>query len=191
VDKQLGTFNVSLERLTDTAHCLRLKDQQRLESILDEFERRLPQCFCSVYFGVLPQGINVAEAGFWLLNHGERSSGGVVRRGIFGIVIVIDPAAHCIGVSLGYALELLIPQRLVEALLQKVSQHLWHGEYAEAVAVVLRDIDSRIRAHGTGQRREILRESGSTGKVSLAGVAPRTPEPKVLDAAASPTKGRL
>ncbi len=188
LDKLLGNHAVPLERLLDTAHCLRLKDRLQLEAVLDEFERRLPQCFCTVYFGILPQGINVAEAGFWLLNHGERVSGGVVRRGVFGIAIVIDPAAHCVGVSLGYALELLLPGRLVESLLQKVSQALWHSEYAEAVSVVLRDIDRRIRAHGAGQRREIAGDAPS--HTTLTGVVPKLGHQPSKVSAPAPTQIR-
>jgi hypothetical protein len=167
LDQRLGAHTVALERINDTAHCLRLKDQRRLDALIDDFERRLPQCFCSLYFGVLPSGINVAEAGFWLLNHGLRYVGNEMRPSSFGIVIVIDPAAHCAGVSLGYGLEQLLPQHRVAAALHKNSQHLWHGEYGDAVAGLLHDIERGLRSHGQAERRQISQPPKQTAQAAL------------------------
>src|SRR6476660_6620455 len=66
----LGNQWVRLERITDAAHCLRLEDTRRVEIILDDFERSFPQAFFAVYLGTLPNNLNVAELGFWLLNQG-------------------------------------------------------------------------------------------------------------------------
>ena len=151
----LGHQWVRLERLIDAAHCLRLKDSRKLEAVLDEFERRFPQSFVAVYLGVLPHGLNVVELGFWLLNYGAFSTHEMSKRNDFGIIIVIDPATHLVGISLGYAIEQVIPAKELAQILQAMTDRLWHSEYRQAVELAVKRIDKRLRSQGRCMPRTI------------------------------------
>ncbi len=156
VEERLGSHAVVINRLVDTQHLLRLRDSVRLEAQLDEFERRFPQAFCTIFLGVLPGGVSVAEGGFWLLNHGVRTCQDEVRRNDHGIALVIDPSTHSASLCLGYALEPIIPNEKTAELLRQISPALWHGDYANAIAKMVRSIDKLLRKHGQSRHRPSL-----------------------------------
>lgn len=129
----LGNQWVKLERITDAAHCLRLEDSRRVEVILDDFERSFPQAFFAAYLGVLPNKLNVAELGFWLLNQGAFNTPSISRRNDFGIILIVDPAMHTACLTLGYAIEKWFTHNAVQRILQVVSNELAHGAFGMAI----------------------------------------------------------
>lgn len=147
----LGDQWVRLEHLTDAAHCLRLRERRRVEAALDDFGRQFPQVFMSVYFGVLPHGLNVAEAGFWLLNHAAFSTNSMEKRNDFGLVIVIDPSVASAGITLGYALEGFLPDRFLKTVLASVSGQFAQSAYGGALEQILARIAKHLRGAGTAQ----------------------------------------
>lgn len=126
-----------------------------MEAVLDEFERRFPQSFVAVYLGVLPHGLNVVELGFWLLNYGAFSTHEMSKRNDFGIIIVIDPATHLAGISVGYAIETVVPAKELTQILQAMTDRLWHSEYRQAVELAVKRIDKRLRSHARCLARTI------------------------------------
>lgn len=155
-----GDHWVRLDRLTDAAHCLRLSERQSLEAQLDDFERRFPQVFFAVYFGVLPQGIKVAEVGFWLLNHAAFGTHDIAKRNEFGIVLVIDPAAGTACFTLGYVMEGLADRIGIKAVLDGIGASLARSQYGEAVKHAIANLDRRLRRAGKAQMVD--------GRVSVA-----------------------
>lgn len=149
--KRLGDQWVRLERLTDAAHCLRVRDSRRIEGLLDEFERRFPQVFLAVYFGVLPHGISVSEAGFWLLNHAAFATHETSKRNDFGMALIIDPASGHAAISVGYAIEHLIRRQEFDQLLLRMSAALSHSDYSEAVHIAIHRIDRLLRSAGRAE----------------------------------------
>ena len=143
-----GSHWVRLDRLTDAAHCLSLRDRRKLEAHLNDFERRFPQVFFAVYFGVLPQGLRVSEVGFWLLNHAAFGTHEIAKRNEFGIVLVIDPAAGTACFSLGYAIEALTDQLDMSTLLMRMRRFLTRSDYGEAVGRAIRGLDRKLRSIG-------------------------------------------
>ena len=148
-----GNHWVRLERLTDAAHCLRLADRRTLEAQMDDFERRFPQVFAAVYFGVLPSGLTVSETGFWLLNHAAFETHDLSKRNEFGVILVIDPAAGSAGFTLGYAIEALVPKVDVAKTLSKMRRHLAASDYGRAVSVALHDLGARLKKLGRPEKR--------------------------------------
>ncbi len=138
----LGNQWVRLERITDAAHCLRLEDTRRIEIVLDDFERSFPQAFFAVYLGTLPNNLNVAELGFWLLNQGAFNTHSVSRRNDFGLVVVVDPAAHTACITLGYAIERCFSPKIMAGMMQAMGGHLRKGAFGRAIEA------SCIRAGG-------------------------------------------
>ena len=153
IDCRLGSHSVIINRLVDTQHLLRLRDTGRLESLLDEFERRFPQAFFTVFLGVLPRGVTTSEGGFWLLNHGVRTCQGIVRSNQYGLALVIDPSTHEASLSLGYEIEALISTVQARELLRKASAALWHGDHSRAVTLVVKGVDKLLRKGAKSRRR--------------------------------------
>jgi hypothetical protein len=177
VCQTLGAQWVRLERLTDSAHCLRLRDHRRLDAMLDDFGRQFPQVFLAVYFGVLPVGLTVSEAGFWLLNHAAFSTHDVAKRNDFGLVIVVDPAQGAAGISLGYCLEQVLGEGFLEMTLAKASAHFSRSEHGAALEMIIPRLAAKLRAAGRPQPAGTPPWSPGHGAVDM-GLAPlRQPYP--------------
>lgn len=143
----LGNQWVRLERITDAAHCLRLEDARRAEIVLDDFERSLPQAFFAAYLGSLPNNLNVAELGFWLLNQGAFNTHSVSRRNDFGIVLVVDPSAQTACISLGYAIESCFTPKILRQMMQTVGTHLRKGAFGLAIEASCTRAGEVLRKH--------------------------------------------
>ena len=169
--QKLGDHWVRLDRLTDPANCLRLHDRRRLEARLDDFERRFPQVFFAVYFGVLPAGFSVSEVGFWLLNHAAFGTHDISKRNEFGIVLAIDPSASTAAFSLGYALESFEANLKLPTLLNSISSKLKRGDYGKAVEECVGTVDRRLRSIGSARPKE-GRVSASHAVSSDLGLVP-------------------
>lgn len=169
-----GDHWVRLDRLTDAAHCLSLRDRRKVEAHLDDFERRFPQVFFAVYFGVLPQGVRVAEVGFWLLNHAAFGTHDIEKRNEFGIVMVIDPAAGAACFSLGYAIEALAGKMDINGILTRIRRFLTRSDYGEAVERAIGDLDRQLRSVGRAKLRDPRSSSIHTVSSDL-GLSPLRP----------------
>ena len=156
LQQMLGDQQVKVERLIDHARCLALKDFQRLEHCLDEFERRFPQIHAIVFLGGLLSGVSAAEAGFWLLNQGvcTRPSGTMPNR--WGLAVIIDPVERRAGLAMGYALEACLPAGFGSEMLQRAAVHLAHDEHVRAVDALLACLDRKLRSQGSARRRTVL-----------------------------------
>jgi uncharacterized membrane protein YgcG len=172
---KLGDHWVRLDRLTDPANCLRLGERRKLESSLDEFERRFPQVFFAVYFGVLPQGFSSSEVAFWLLNHAAFGTQEITKRNEYGVVLVVDPSASTASFGLGYAIEMMASEIKAERILRLMSPHLLKGDYGRAVQTAINQLDKALRKIGKSSPRD-PRVSSTHAVTTDLGLTPlRTP----------------
>jgi uncharacterized membrane protein YgcG len=141
----LGHDLVRLDRLTDAAHCLRLREAQQIVEMLDDFERQFPQVFVAIYLGVLPQSLSLKELSFWLLNQAAFNTKRSHCLNEYAVALLVDPVAKNVGLNLGYALEECLPVGFLERTLRAMRTPLWHGEYVTAVRLILKRISSRLR----------------------------------------------
>ena len=184
-----GHHWVRLDRLTDASRCLSLREHRRLEAHLDDFERRFPQVFLAVYFGVLPQGLRAPEVGFWLLNHAAFGTCEIAKRNEFGIVIVVDPAAGAASVSFGYAVEALVGDIEAGGILTRMCKTLACSRYGEAVETAICHLDKRLRLIGKADRRAPGASCIDTVSDDL-GLSPLTPHGTSRHADARMKSGR-
>ncbi len=145
----LGADWVRLDRLTDTANCLSLKEQRHLEIVLDDFERAFPQCFCAVYLGSLTGAITARDLGFWLINHGAFPTQQIAKRNDFGCALVIDCGRQVASVTLGYALEKHLLRSDLEESLNQSRPYLKVGRYGQAVERMVAFIAKKLSRAGT------------------------------------------
>jgi hypothetical protein len=172
---RLGQDAVSMERVIDAAHCLRLRDRTRLDAALDDFEKRFPQIICCCYFGVLPATVNCAEAAVWMVENGVRPREGKLVGGSAAIVLVVDPSAHCLGVAIGASLAAFLPQSHIERWIGQNQYHFWHGEHVEGLMAILAEIGKTFIGAGEARRRSVTAKP--MPRLGLARAKP-SPSPK-------------
>lgn len=165
----LGSQWVRLERITDPTHCIRLEDVRKIEIVLDDFERSFPQSFFAAYLGVLPNGLNVAELGFWLLNQGAFNTHSVSRRNDFGIMLVADPSAQTVAITLGYAVEGCFGAGVVARILQTCGSHLAKAAFGTAIEAACRSCGKVLSKHARSikWKPEAADEAGVTPNMGL------------------------
>src|SRR4051812_19439722 len=105
LSQSLGSNLVSLESLTDAAHCLRVREKELLKHELDGFHQSFPQVFLAVYLGLLPTSPTPGEMAFWLLNHAAFQPPDPARLNERAALLVIDPVGRHAGLATGYGLE--------------------------------------------------------------------------------------
>lgn len=185
----LGADWVRLERITDVAGRLNLRETRHLETVLDEFERRFPQCFMAAYIGVLPDTLTLPDLGFWLINHGAFQTHQITRRNDFAIVMLVDPLREQTAITLGYALEKILPEPTLLDILKKLRRPLHRGQVAEAIEAACRQVDEALRRLGRREHRQPDHLPASVGDASDLGLHSLRPsQPRSLN---QPGTGRL
>jgi TPM domain len=176
----LGADWVRLERLTDVAGRLNLRETRHLEVVLDEFERRFPQCFMAAYIGVLPDTLTLPDLGFWLINHGAFQTHQISRRNDFAIVMLVDPLREEAAFIVGYALEKALTEPVLAKILSKLRRKLKGGAIAAGIEDGCALIDHALRRSARQEPR--LRESAPSvvGDASDLGLQSLRPSPRSI-----------
>lgn len=151
----LGSNLVSLESLTDAAHCLRVRERELLKQELDAFQQSFPQVFLAVYIGLLPTTPSPGEIAFWLLNHAAFQPPDPARLNERGALLVIDPVARHAGLTIGYGLEPCLPRQKLDGILRRIRTPLWHGEYVGAIQHTIRLLGKALRKAGRRVARQV------------------------------------
>lgn len=165
----LGGDWVRLPRITDTSQRLSMRETRRLEYSLDEFERTFPQCFCAVYAGPLPESVNPATLGFWMLNHGAFEGTQLQKRNEYGIALVVDTLAMEAAISTGYALESCLPPTVLSAALAVARRDFRRSALAPALEKIMRHLFKHLRRVGRPQKpssepmQQMMSESENLG----------------------------
>lgn len=151
----IATFGhklVQLDRLTDAANCLRLREAQTLDDYLEDLEADFPQVFFAVYFGLLPPSFSPGELSFWLLNHAAFSVPELKKLNEYAVLLIVDPVGKCAGLNVGYALESLLPEARLHKILERIRTPLWHGELVNAAMLAMNEVARQLRRLGTPTR---------------------------------------
>jgi hypothetical protein len=189
VVETFGHQLVRLNRVTDSANCLRVREAQELDDLLEHLGTRFPQVFFAVYFGLLPPSFTPGELSFWLLNHAAFHPGEPRKLNEFAVLMIVDPVGKCAGINVGYGLEAFFPPPKLEKILQRIRTPLWHGEHVQAVTRAMQDVSDGLRHKARAARpapalkppestREFMSRSGLE---SLRPNSPITRVPKSTD----------
>ncbi len=176
----LGADWVRLERITDVAGRLNLRETRHLETVLDEFERSFPQCFLAGYIGVLPDTLTLTDLGFWLINHGAFQTHQVSRRNDFAIVLLIDPLRQQAGFTVGYALENVLTEPVLQAILKKLNRPLQRGAFGQAVEQCSKLVEKALRSSASREPRQPERPPAVVGDASDLGLQSLRPPTRQL-----------
>jgi uncharacterized membrane protein YgcG len=155
LSRSLGSNLVSLEALTDAAHCLRAREKELLKHDLEAFQQAFPQVFLAVYVGVLPTSPSPPEIAFWLLNQAAFQPADATRLNERAALLVIDPVARSAGLTVGYGLEPFLPRAKLHAILRRIRTPLWHGEYVGAIQSAIKLVAGTLRKAGRRMSRQV------------------------------------
>lgn len=158
----LGDQWVRLDRITDAVHALRLSDTRDLEVLLDDFERRFPQAFAAIYLGQLPRQLRANALGFWLLNHGAFNTPQVAKRNDFGVIVVIDYTSTECAISLGYALEHLIPTATLQRTADLLAGKLRRCQLGLGLGEAISQLSQVLRGAGRPETRKPIHHQSGT-----------------------------
>lgn len=155
LSQSLGSNLVSLQALTDAAHCLRTREKEFLAHELDGFHQTFPQVFLAVYLGVLPPSPTPAEIAFWLLNHAAFQPADPAKLNERTALLVIDPVGRTAGLTVGYGLEPFLPAGTLSGILRRIRTPLWHGEYSSAIVLAIKLIGNSLRKAARRAPRQV------------------------------------
>ena len=127
-----------MRRLSDVAGALRLKERQKLERLLDEFQTSFPQLFFSVYYGALEDRANIRQFGLWLLNHAAYEDLDISRPNDGGILLLVDLNTKVASISFGYMLDSFLTEEDTFNILAKAHPHLLQGNHLKAASVIVK-----------------------------------------------------
>ena len=158
LDEVFGEDAVILDRLTDAARCLRLRDREAIEESLDRFEEMFPQLFAAVYLGFLPRMTSIRQFGFWLMNRAAVTSVDYTKPNDHGILLVVDLNSQSASLTLGYRVEPFLRERDLMGILKSGHAGLAAGDYGRGVRKSLKQLKRvlRMRALWAGRRMERL-----------------------------------
>jgi len=139
-----GDNYVRMSRTHDAAHCLRKKDKEDLDAVLDQLELRFPQMLFCAYLGDLPESVSVRELGFWLLNHGQVKGAEYSRPNDNAILVILDVNTKQIGLSLGYFSEMLISDEDAYRVLMTARPSLVNLEYGPAMCTLFTSLSRTL-----------------------------------------------
>lgn len=147
-----GNQCVQMDRLHDDAHCLLKRDRDRVVQTMDRFEARFPQLFFATYLSALPEGTQLSELGFWLLNYAAVRSVDIDRPNENALMLVVDLHAKRVSVSLGYYAEMLLDEASVERALNVARPWFMNAEYGTAIIAVMSQLGKTLSRNSRNLR---------------------------------------
>jgi len=151
---QYGAEEVRMRRLNDAAGVLRLKERQRVEKWMDQFEVNFPQLFFSVYYCTLDKRTNIRQFGMWLLNHAAYEDVDIGRPNDGGIMLVVDLNTKVVSLSYGYLLDFFITEEESFNILAKAHPHLLQGNHMKAMGLIIKRISQLLKKRARKARRK-------------------------------------
>ncbi|MGB2011047.1 MAG: TPM domain-containing protein, partial [Akkermansiaceae bacterium] len=153
LDDVYGGGAVRLKRLGDMAGALRLRERQKLESLMDRFESSFPQLFFSVYYGALEDAASVRQFGMWLLNHAVFEDVDPSRANEGGVLLVVDLSKKMVSITYGYILDPYLDEDETFQILAKAHPDLLQGNHLQAACVVLKQLTRILKKKSKHARR--------------------------------------
>ena len=166
-DELFGVDDVVLQKFTDAAGVLRMKEREPMRKLLEKFESKFPQLFVSVYIGAFEELQSLRQFGFWLLNRAAFSDVDLERPNENGILIVIDVKAKSVGITFGYSLMPYLNERSTFEALSAAHPSLLQSEYLGALRLMISRLEKTLKRGWRQVRRNpesILLAGGQTPK---------------------------
>ena len=140
-----GADDVVLQKFTDAAGVLRMKEREPMRRILERFEARFPQLFVAIYIGAFEELQSLRQFGFWLLNRAAFEDVELDRPNENGILVVIDVKAKSAGITFGYSLMPYLSEDSTFEALSAAHPALLQSHYLEALGTLVKRLEKDLR----------------------------------------------
>ena len=162
-DRQFGSDDWQVRRLTDRAGVLRHDDREKVQLAMGRFSKKFPQLFLAVYTDTLDRPEDLRPFSFWLLNRSAFDDVPVDMPNENGILLSIDPQSRAACIMYGYLLDEYLNEELTFDCLARAHGHWLEERFAEGI---LRVID-RLETLLIGLSRKALRRSRNTNQQAI------------------------
>ena len=143
-DEKYGAEDVSLNKFTDAAGVLRMKERGPMRKVLERFEAKFPQLFVSIYLGAFDDLDNIRQFGFWMLNRADYVDLDRDRPNENGILILIDVNSKSASISFGYALLPYLDEDMTFAALSAGHPSFLQGDFLNALTTVVQRLEGYL-----------------------------------------------
>ncbi len=167
VDELFGIQDMSLNRFTDAAGVMRMKEREPMRRFLKRFEARFPQLFVSIYLGAFEELQSIRQLGFWMLNRAQYVDLDEGRPNENGILILVDVNSKSASITYGYALLPYLDEKMTFAALSAGHPAFLKGDYREALTLVVAKLESYLMKGWKRVNKDpasMLAESGQSPK---------------------------
>lgn len=154
LDERFGAEEVRISRLDDGAGLMRRNERERVEEVMDRFERRFPQLFFAVHSGHSDGLCDLRRFGLWLLNRAAFEDVGVERPNERGVLLCIDPETKSAGLSWGYGLDPFLSEKNSFTMLSRAHAYFVEGCYSEGVVRVIEELGRLLKRRSHQARRD-------------------------------------
>ncbi|MFT7172113.1 MAG: putative membrane protein YgcG [Paracoccaceae bacterium] len=166
-DELFGAEDVNLNKFTDAAGVLRMKEREPVRKVLARFETKFPQLFVSIYLGAFEELQSLRQYGLWMLNRASYVDVDSERPNENGILILVDVNSKSAGISFGYALMPYLDEDTTFAALSAGHPAFIQGDYLEALTTVVQKLEGSLLKGWKRVKRDpdsIFEESGQNPK---------------------------
>jgi len=166
-DEVFGYEEIRVRKFTDAAGVFRMKEQEPMRLVMEQFEAKFPQLFVSVYLGAFEDLTSLRQFGFWMLNRADYEDVELERPNENGILIVVDVNGKSASITYGYALNPYLDEDSTFVALSAGHPLFLQSDYLGALRAVIRKLEIiLVRGWRRVQKNPeaVLPESGQTPK---------------------------
>ncbi len=171
LDKHLGIPPMLNAPLADQSGVLSNREKKSVRKAVQILEQRFPQITFAAVLSKLPPEISPSVYAFWLFNRASLFSA-VEREGDnHGVLLLLDTEQTRAAAMIGYGLEPLVSEMILEVCLRPASRSLSNQDYGHAIEAFVRELEKQLiplceKLPTTfGYREDIEWQDSSTGEI--------------------------
>lgn len=130
--------------VADLAGLLSSPEKRTLNEIVQSFEQRFPQVAVCIIVAEIPAQISAELFSFWLFNRASLFSAVEQGGDNHGILLLLDAAAPRAIVTVGYGLEPLVAETVLEICLKAASSHLSKNKWVAGAEAFFRELERQF-----------------------------------------------
>lgn len=132
--------------VADTTGLLQRSDVTRLTKRIKRIKRRFPQLILQIVMHGFQPKYPFSMHAFWLFNAGNFAGNSRRGKDNHSLMIVVDPGRGEAAITLGYALEPLVPREGLDQLLAHAETAWRQARWADGLEELLEGLDALLES---------------------------------------------
>lgn len=161
LDMKFGLVPAHSRFLSDRTGRLPIEEMNQIRGQLRLFQKRFPQSLFSIFVTELPAGTSVTEYAFWLANRAKFGPIEKKHGENFNILMVVDVTARAAAITVGYGLELHVPEKELRNVLEEFAAAARDGDLAKGLRAVIDALTRTLREISAKARQSDLAETAA------------------------------